>query len=638
MRPEALRILMIEGDPGDARLIEETLKNLPGRPVTLTRADCLMAGMAALERERFDAILLDLFLPDSSGEETVSRLVSFAPHTPVVVLTGTDDDELAVRVQKAGAQNYLVKGEVAGNHLLRAFRFAIERNRMVQELKTKTRELQVNEVLFRTIIEKNADAILILDGGRLIRFANPAAERLFGKDAKTLQGGHFGFRLDERDATEILIPRREGGETAVEMRLVRIEWKGQPAYLVTLRDVTESRRAREALRESEEQLRQSQKMEAIGRLAGGIAHDFNNLMTVVIGYSELALGRLPAGNEDVRKAIEEVRKSGERAARLTCQLLAFSRRQVLKPKVLNLNTVVSEMDKILRRLIGEHIELNTHLAEDLWSVKADPSQLEQVIINLAVNARDAMMDGGRLTLETANVELDEAYAEKRSVVSPGSYVMVAMSDTGHGIPTEIRERVFDPFFTTKETGQGTGLGLSTVYGIVKQSGGYVWVYSEVGTGTTFKIYLPRVLEKGEALTSSTRPIIARPGHETILVVEDEEAVRNLVSELLRSKGYRVLTARTGRDAVALFEGLDEPVHLVLTDVVMPGMSGTELARDLSSRAPGLKVVYMSGYTENAILHHGVIEPGTVLLQKPFHPNVLLSKVRDVLDGVVDEEA
>jgi len=394
--------------------------------------------------------------------------------------------------------------------------------------------------------------------------------------------------------------------------------------------VIEHKRAENALRQSEKQLWQSQKMEAVGRLAGGVAHDFNNLLTVIKGYTELMLTDLKP-SDPLRPEMEEVQKAADRAAALTRQLLAFSRRQVLAAKVVNLNYLVEDMNKLLRRLLGEDIELAIKLADDLGCVKADPGQIEQVIMNLAVNARDAMPKGGKLTLETANLELDQAYSREHVMVKPGPYVMLAIADTGSGMDAETLSHVFEPFFTTKEQGKGTGLGLSTVYGIVKQSGGYIWPYSEPGMGTTFKIYLPRVGEMAEREQARAQVPPGLAGQETILLVEDEEGVRGLTRQLLQRHGYTVLEAEHGQDALLLCERYSGPIHLLLSDVVLAQMSGRELVERLVPLRPEMKVLYMSGYSDEAIVHHGVLKPGTAFLQKPFTTESLMRKLREVLD-------
>jgi PAS domain S-box-containing protein len=383
--------------------------------------------------------------------------------------------------------------------------------------------------------------------------------------------------------------------------------------------------------ELEEQLRQSQKLEAVGRLAGGVAHDFNNLLTVITGYSDLSLRRLDKDNP-LRSNLEEIRKAGERAASLTRQLLAFSRKQVLQPKVLQLNAIVADVDKMLRRLIGEDIDPLSLLEPSLGQIMADPGQIEQVILNLAVNARDAMPQGGKLTIETANVYLDEHYVKRHTSILPGNYVMLAVSDTGCGIDAETQVRMFEPFFTTKEQGKGTGLGLSTVYGIVKQSGGNIWVYSEVGKGTTIKIYLPRVDEVVVREETHDAATEMPQGRETVLLTEDEEQVRQMIRMILEMNGYHVLEATSGKEALAIYKEHEGQINLIMTDVVMPEMSGRELAQSLEVLHPGIKVLYMSGYTDDAIVRHGLLYQEIAFLQKPFTPEALMRKVREVLDA------
>lgn len=383
----------------------------------------------------------------------------------------------------------------------------------------------------------------------------------------------------------------------------------------------------------EGQLQQARRMEAVGRLAGGIAHDFNNLLTIIKGYTEL--GRTRAKNQpELRADLERIEDASERAAGLVRQLLAFSRRQVLQPKVLDLNGIVVGLDKLLRRLMDDDIEMKTIVDKDLGTIKADPGQVEQVIMNLVVNARDAMPDGGRLTVETENVELDGAYARDHATVRPGRYVMLAVSDTGVGMSGETIAHIFEPFYTTKESGRGTGLGLSTVYGIVKQSGGYIWVYSEPGEGTTFKVYLPRVDEPAEALPTTKASLADCAGTETILLVEDEPQLRELTRTVLESRGYSVVEAVSPDEAERLAEKYGAKIHLLLTDVIMPGISGRELAKRLSARQPAMRVLYMSGYTYNVIAQGGTLERGVAFLQKPFTPSALIEKVREVLDAAV----
>lgn len=384
----------------------------------------------------------------------------------------------------------------------------------------------------------------------------------------------------------------------------------------------------------ERQLRVAQKMEAIGRLSGGIAHDFNNLLGVIIGYIQVMKRSLLPGNSSYEYA-EEIEKAGQRAVSLTRQLLAFSRQQVLEPVILNLNTLVSEMEKMLPRLIGEDIQLNLILDPAIGQVKADPGQVEQVVMNLAVNARDAMPDGGKLTIQTANVELDAAFAREHPGSVPGQYVMLAVTDTGTGIDPETQAQIFEPFFTTKGRDKGTGLGLATVYGVVKQSNGYIAVESEKGKGALFKIYLPRIEQPVATRSESIQAPQTVRGSETVLLVEDAEPLRLLAQMLLKENGYRVLTAADGAEAQQVAAQDPGPIHLLLTDVVMPGINGRVLAERLAPRHPAMKVLYMSGYTDSFIAGHGVLEPGTHLLHKPFTEEVLVRKVRELLDGSSD---
>lgn len=434
---------------------------------------------------------------------------------------------------------------------------------------------------------------------------------------------HFGPEIEARSDRAGKHQRKDGSIIDVEVTRHTIKFRDRPCGLVLSNDITQRKQL-------ENQFRQSQKMEAVGRLAGGVAHDFNNLLTAITGYCDLLLSGL---DEDLplRRDLEEIKKAGDRAASLTRQLLAFSRRQVLQPKVLDLNEVVANIEKMLMRLIGEDIDLITVLHPQLASVKADPGQIEQVIMNLAVNSRDAMPGGGKLTIETANVDLDAQYARRHSEVQPGPYVMLAVTDTGLGMDEEIISHLFEPFFTTKGVGKGTGLGLSTVYGIVKQSGGHIWAYSEPGRGSSFKIYLPRAEKTLKEVEVEISSLAAKQGSETILIVEDADVVRTLAKKVLQMNGYTVLEASNGPEALRLSQTLSGPIHLMVTDVVMPHMSGRELTERLAPLRPEMKLLYISGYPGNAIAHHGILDPETAFLQKPFAPAALVRKVREVLD-------
>jgi PAS domain S-box-containing protein len=483
-------------------------------------------------------------------------------------------------------------------------------------------------------LERMTDAFVALDHDWRFTYLNTEAGSILGGPRDELLGKNIwqefpalvGSPVQEeleraatREArTDFVAPYPEFGRW-LEVRA----YPRSDGISIYFRDVTERR-------ELEEQLRQAQKMEAIGSLAGGVAHDFNNMMSAVVGFSELVLARLE-DDHPVRRQVEEIHRAGERASEMTGQLLAFSRKQILQPRVLDVNAALAQAEKLLRRLIGEDIDLVSVLDPELEAVEADPGQLEQVLLNLAVNARDAMPAGGKLTIETANVELSEGYAASHVEVAPGSYVLVAVSDTGIGMDAKTQARIFEPFFTTKEHGKGTGLGLATVFGIVKQSGGHLSVYSEPGRGTTFKIYLPRAQAPASASQPSVGEEAAPRGQETVLLVEDEELVRNLEREALEGQGYTVLEARDGSHALELAGNHDGPIDLLLTDVVMPGLSGRELAERLAPLRPRMKVLYASGYTDEAIVRHGVLVPGIAFLPKPVTPSSLACKVREVLD-------
>ena len=520
----------------------------------------------------------------------------------------------------------------------------------ITDRKANEEELRATNETIQVLIEASPLAIMALDTEGNVTLWNPAAERIFGWTKEEAIGRLNPIVPGEKiEEFHVLRERvlREGGFSGLELR--RRNKENMPVDLSVstapmrdargkiigimevMDDITERKQIEESLRLSEEQFRQAQKMEAVGMLAGGVAHDFNNLLTAIRGYSDLLLQRIDA-NSPYRKEVEEIHRAGDRASVLTRQLLAFSRKQVMQPKVLDLNEVVAGMEEMLRRMIDENIELITVLRPDLWSVLVDPGQIEQVLMNLVVNARDAIERGGKITIETGNVVLDDAYISRHSVVAPGSYAMLAVSDTGTGMDEETKGRIFDPFFTTKEKGKGTGLGLSTVYGIVKQSNGYIWVYSERYRGTAFKIYLPRHEAADAEKRSEEVPAMSPKGHETILLVEDEELVRVLARDVLRGHGYTVLEACDGADAMGVAVSHRGPIHLMITDVVMPNMGGQEVAVSLAPLLREMKVLFISGYSDEAIVRHGILSPGARFLQKPFRLDGLLRKVREVLDG------
>jgi two-component system, cell cycle sensor histidine kinase and response regulator CckA len=882
-----IRVLLVEDNPGDARIILELLREVDETLFQLQTVDRLDAALQRMGRAAVDVVLLDLGLPDSAGLETFRRAHAGAVEEPIIIISGLDDEDTALQAVRAGAQDYLVKGRIDGAALARVIRYAIERQRAELQLRwltlavdqspasvfitdprgtiqyvnarfteitgyapaeaigktprilksglnppeyyqrlwktilagetwraeiqnrRKTGEIYWDAVTVSPIrdsrgeiahflavqeditrrrtaentlrereerlsqISDNIKEVFFLQDAQLREtvFINKAYEEMWGRTCQSLYDDPQSFVEaifpEDRAAMFASLERIQQGEFGgdVEFRVTHtdgsVRWV--LAHVAPVRDetgnvyriagvcadVTMRRQAQDALRESEQrartlfetvnlivlgldkegrvnyvnpyylhvtgftneevigqdwstflpervrsalqsvfqelithtehphyenpiltkvggermiawsntvlrdasghatgtlsigediternrlelQLRQAQKMEAVGRLAGGVAHDFNNVLTAIFGYVDLLREEIPEGSS-AHQDLAEVRKASERAAGLTRQLLAFSRQQILEPVVLDLNDLVEDFEKMLRRVIGEDVELRLALGTDVGNVRADPGQLQQTLMNLVVNARDAMPIGGTLILETANADLTEQYAELHQPVVPGRYIMLAISDTGTGMTAETKARIFEPFFTTKEKGKGTGLGLSTVYGIVKQSGGYVWVYSELGRGTTFKIYLPRVDAPAEQLLPRREPgSIA--GSETILLAEDDELLRPLAKGLLQKLGYTVLDAENAATALAAAEAHRGPIHLLVADVVMPGASGRELARQLARLRPETKVLYVSGYTDDAIVHHGMLEPGLNFLQKPFTPATLAKKVREVLDA------
>jgi PAS domain S-box-containing protein len=797
----SLRLLIVEDSADDALLIVHELKRGGFEP-DFTRVDSAAAFRAAVDRGTWDIIVSDFNMPQFTGTDALQLLRATDQDTPFIFVSGTIGEDVAVEAMRAGAQDYVVKGN------LKRLVPAIERELRDAAVR---RERRAGEERYRLLFHRHPHPLWVFDRETL-RFldVNEAAIRHYGYSreeflAMTIEAIRPPAELPALREHLQRLPgglgqsrswrhiKRDGTIIDVEITSHDVDLHGRPTRIVAALDVTERKKAENALKAREHQqaavaqlgqraietadllslfdaaadvvsrtldvpytnvlelardgeslllragvgwragyvghatlgvgtesqagyslqhnsavtvedvraetrfrtsallhdhgvvsgvtaviptqqrpfgvvgahadrrrtftqddihflqavahilgtaidrdraevtLRQSQRLESVGRLAGGVAHDFNNLLTAIFGYADLLAEELPAdspGREDLR----EIRTAATRAAGLTRQLLAFSRQQVLQPVVLNVNDVVENLEKMLTPLIGADVALQAHLAPDLGNIRADAGQLEQVIVNLTVNARDAMPAGGKLTIETANADLGDAYAEAHRPVVPGRYIMLAVSDTGTGMDAVTKARLFEPFFTTKAPGKGTGLGLATVYGIVKQSGGYIWVYSELDHGTTFKVYLPRVEAPAEAVREPVGTTGTPVGTETLLLAEDDEMLRPLARQLLAKLGYRVLEASDSAAALAAARAHPGEIHLLISDVVMPGESGVQLAHQLMAERPRLRVLYISGYTDEAVVRHGLLAPGLNFLQKPFTPDVLARKVRAVLDA------
>ena len=634
MQRDRMRILLIEDNPGDARLIEEMLRQAGGDGFDLDCAGQLSGALERLSGGLPDVILSDLGLPDSAGLATLAAVHARAPEVPIIVLTGLNDDTLARQAVREGAQDYLVKGRFEWGQLARATRYAVERQRAVDAAATASRRWQET-------FDAMSDQVAILDRDHRIVLANRSLRQafagrqvvgarcyeLFGCGTEPPAGCSVSETFDTGEPTTGDSREHQFGDAWYEVRVSPIrESDGEIRQVLHItRDITEHRRL-------EQQFLQAQKMETVGRLAGGVAHDFNNILTAIAGYAAMARNVLPAGFS-ARADIEEVLKSAHRAAELTHQLLAFSRQQAIAPRVINLNDLLLDLQKMLRRLIGEDVDLRVITAPGPALVNVDAGQIEQVLVNLVVNARDAMPRGGRLAIQTSHTEVDEAFVRVHPGATAGTFVVLSIRDNGSGMTDEVRARIFEPFFTTKERGQGTGLGLATAFGIVKQHHGNIWCESKPGVGTRFEIFLPAVQDRLAESLESESADFSPHGKEVVLVVEDEMAVRDLTVRLLRNLGYLVLEAPNGQQALKMAFQVDGRVDLLLTDVVMPKMSGKALADEVRRRYPDVKVLFMSGYTAEALTRHDIAEgEGVALLEKPFRDVTLARRVRELLDG------
>jgi two-component system, cell cycle sensor histidine kinase and response regulator CckA len=624
-----LRVLILEDRPADAKLMLRELRRT-GYDVDWQRVETEADYLSHLDPD-IDVILADGVVPGFDASHALQLLQDRGLNIPLIVITGSLSEERAVELMRLGAADYLLKDR------LTRLGQAVTQTLHKRQLSAAKHQAEEDRKHFFSLA---LDLLCVAGFDGYFRDLNPAWETTLGWTVEELCARpHQEFlHPEDREASlanaKMLAPSSETKTSFVNRfrckdgSYRRLFWNAaavpsQGLIYAIARDITDQQRL-------EEQYRQAQKMEAVGRLAGGIAHDFNNLLTVILGYCELTFGSLYS-EDPLRGMIQEIKKAAERAELLTRRLLAFSRKQILQPDVLDLNALLADTRTMLGRLIGEDVEIVFALAPDLWRVKADRGQLEQVVMNLAINARDAMPTGGKLRIETANVTLDEMYISSYSDAHLGDHVVLSVTDTGCGMDAAIQARIFEPFFTTKGPEHGTGLGLATVYGIVKQSGGHIEVHSQPDCGATFKIYLPR--ESGAPLfrKSLSTPDDSKGGSETVLIAEDEDAVRVLTRLALQREGYHVLEARHGREALDMAEQYDGVIHLLLTDLVMPNLSGRQLAEHLQNVRPGIKVLYVSGYMDDAIIRHGLLTANTSFLQKPFSPDVLAQKVREVLD-------
>ena len=624
-----LRVLILEDRPADAKLMLRELRRT-GYDVDWQRVETEADYVSHLD-PNIDVILADGVVPGFDASHALQLLQDRGLTIPLIVVTGSLSEERAVELMRLGAADYLLKDRLA--RLGQAVTQTLHK-RQLYDAKHQAEEDRKHFFLLAL------DLLCVAGFDGYFKDLNPAWETTLGWTVEELcaRPHHEFLHPEDREASlanaKILVPSNDTKTTFVNRfrckdgSYRRLFWNAtavpsQGLIYAIARDITEQQRL-------EEQYRQAQKMEAVGRLAGGIAHDFNNLLTVILGYCELTFGSLYSGDR-LRGMIQEIKKAAERAELLTRRLLAFSRKQILQPDVLDLNALVADTKTMLGRLIGEDVDLVFALAPELWRVKADRGQLEQVVMNLAINARDAMPTGGKLFIETANITLNERYVSSYPDAHLGDHVVLSVADTGCGMDAAIQARIFEPFFTTKGPDHGTGLGLATVYGIVKQSGGHIEVHSQPDQGATFKIYLPR--ERGNPLSRKSPSMSddSKAGSETVLVAEDEDAVRVLTRLALQREGYHVLEARHGEEALDMAEHYDGVIHLLLTDLVMPNLSGRQLAEHLQKIRPGIKVLYVSGYMDDAIIRHGLLMANTSFLQKPFSPDILAQKVREVLD-------
>lgn len=643
---DALNVLIVEDLPTDAEIAErEVRRAIPGS--RFLRVESREEFVLALDSFYPDLIISDYKLPMFDGLTALELAKERFPERPFIIITASMDEDTAVACMKTGAWDYILKERI--DRLGTAVLNAIDQQRLRAEKILVEKKLSESEERFRCIVENAPDPIFIQADLRFV-FLNPKALRLFGAEDENILLGtpvmdrfhpdfHAAIRqrikkLNEDrkpvdNSYEQICVRLDGSHTWVETTGQPIVYQGRPAALVFVREIAERKHAENEREKLQAQLVQAQKMESVGRLAGGVAHDYNNILSVIMGNAELALDKCGSGNP-LKEYLSEILSAAERSRSITRQLLAFARQQTIHPRVLNLNEAAESVLKMLRRLIGEHIELLWQPRAGLWPVKMDPVQIDQILANLCVNARDAISGVGKVTIGTRNVTLDPDDCAGHAGFYPGDFILLYVADDGCGMNTKIRDQIFEPFFTTKGMGRGTGLGLATVYGIVQQNQGFIDVYSEPGKGAVFEIYLPRVEMTVDKRVGEIREEIPMGQGETVLVVEDEASILKLAKRMLDRLGYTVLVAATPGTAIQHAQNHAGDIRLLITDVIMPDMNGRDLAHQLKSHCPGLKILFMSGYTADVIAHQGVLDPGVHFIQKPFSSKDLAVKVREAL--------
>ena len=637
MQSSFYRILVLENDSSFAQIVCDMLESNRNCSFEIVLSRAVHAAVPRSVYESVDALLLGVASLDATGPTLVAEIHSQFDSLPILALIPAEEEELGTQILEAGAAEYLVRETLSRELLQKGLKYAVERTRAENAVRQA-------EQRFHELFENAKDILFTLDLEGNVTSLNKSAEEVMGwsrSEARQINikslvaPEHLNLcsQMMQRIVSEeplqhfeITMLRKDGRKVLLQTSARLIYSNGQKQGIQGIaRDVTERRHL-------ENMVQQSQKLEAIGRLSGGLAHDFNNLFCVINGHTELLTERMEPAHPAI-KNLTQIKKAVDSASSLTRQLLAFSRKQVFHPRILNLNAVVVETRNLLGRLVGGQIEFFTSLHSSLGNVRVDPVQLEQVLVNLVLNARDAMPQGGKLTIETRNVDLEEGARSKRDIVPAGGYVVLSVTDNGCGMDEEAQSRIFEPFYTTKELGKGAGLGLATVYGIVKQSGGFIWVYSELGQGTTIRVYLPRVDSSPMPLLPGNATVEIRKGTETVLLVENAESLRTLAKEFLKANGYAVLDAENGKEALRIAGAFGGTIHLLLTDVIMPGMGGKQLAEHLTSLRPATRVLYMSGYSNDGIVQSGILESGALLLEKPFTREMLLRRVRQVLDEV-----